>query len=82
LIRTFGQMIADRLRSRDRVTGCERGGDFAMLILVALPERRVGVALFDLPPWTLVANANDSVVAANGQAVMRRCGSIGDSASL
>jgi ABC-type molybdate transport system ATPase subunit len=43
----FGQVIANRLRSRERVTGCERRGDFPMLILVALPERRVRMALFD-----------------------------------
>src|ERR1700677_2456046 len=68
----FNQMIADRLRSRDRVTSCERRGDFTMLILVALPERRVRVALFDLQPRALVANANDGVIDPNSETIMCR----------
>ena len=34
----FGQMIADRLGRRGRVAGRERGGDFAVLVLVALAK--------------------------------------------
>src|SRR5580704_685577 len=68
----FGQVIADRLRSREGVTGYERRGDLTMLILVALPERRVRVALFDLQPGALVANANDSVIDANRETIVGR----------
>ena len=65
-------MIANRFRSRERVTGRERGGDFAMLILVALPERSFCMALFYLQPWPLVANANDGVIDANRETIMGR----------
>jgi hypothetical protein len=72
----LGQVIADRLGRRERVAGGERDGDFAVFVLVALPERRVGVTLFDLQPGPFVTNADDDVVDADGETNMRRRGQI------
>src|SRR6516164_4375826 len=65
-------MRADGLRDRFGIAIEERERDLAVIALVILPFHRVRMALLQLQPWSLMADRDDRVEDADGEAVMGR----------